>query len=799
MKTSIKILILIVIAGFFADSCKKNIFVKDNPFETQLIFNENNFVLNEKNKFEINILPDHAVLTTKYKFSYKVLKGKGHFVNDKDSTINADDIYSLSGIKDNVYFVTDEVGQLSLQLDFQDNNGEEKQDIITVDAGYYSSDFTFTAIAVSDHALVDEGVPINFNLDGPTSNQEDKALVKYSLIFTSTGTGILNYKGTEYQEGQLINIVPGTFSGVYTGSDETSHEITFKVTNDNNKPVEKTAAATINYTYYQSEFTFTATTNQTDLFVNDTTYIDFDLTENLKDQVTYTLVYTTSENGIFNYGGTEYAAGENINIIPGTSSGVYVGTVDGTHNLQFSVTNSNVHPQTHTENISVNYTYYSSDFNIIGLPEETNVNVNDSVKINFTLTELLKTPDVNYTMNFTSNGAGTFTYNGVTYYATQTMQIQPGQFNGKYVGTDAQTHNIVFHVYNDNQNPVLHDVDVTIIFQNNDYDIGVTPLTGSTYPKERTQDYFLTINGGGDTETSLIIEDLGSASQSDPEINNVRTDFDGGFTQTTIIDGNGGQNKINFKTYAVGEYHYILHVTKNGIEKVQEIVLNSLKPTFTITDYHVAWANRYWDLDQSYSATVHTDYTQNIDYTFKVEDNGFLRVKTVNGNTNITSGYQNMPITVMTEGTQTTTVTVTNEYGYSKTKTTTYTILDPRPVCVLSGMHMYQPNFWHDHYILEGTITGTKKEGDYCNYCTIQYYDYYNHVWRFVTSGFLYLVNNKIDIQDTQYNHWDKPVVPGGGYLDKITKWRISVTDNEGRNSEYVEYIETAPKNNLKE
>lgn len=786
--------VFLILTGTF--SCRKNFLIKDNPFETQIIYNENNFVLNEKNKIEINILPDHVVITTKYKFSYKVLKGKGHFENSNNEVIKPDVKYILKGTQEKLYFVTEEVGQLSLQLDYEGTDGEKYQDIISQDAGYFSSDFTFTVVPVKNTALVDEAVAINFELDGPVSNAEtNKATVKYYLSYATTASGTLTYQGNDYQAGQKFEVVPGTFSALYTGNDEAEHNITFTIENNNNNIIKKEQTVKINYAYFSSDFDFTAVTTDENLFVNDTAHIDLTLTENLKDPVTYIMIAETSETGIFLYNGTEYPAGNDIPIVPGESEILYIGTKDGTHDITFSVTNSNVHPQTHSDNVSIIFSYYVSDFNVIGIPEQTTVNVGDSVNINFTLTELLKTPNVNYTMVFNSNGAGTFTFDDSTYYATQIINIYPGQFNGKYVGTDAQTHNITFTVSNDNQYPVSKDIDISIIFEDNNFDINVTPTNGTTLPKERTQDFYLTVDGGGNNETSLIIEDVSSPYQSEPEINDVRAYFeDGNMTRPVIIDGNGGQTKINFKTYKVGEYHYKIHVTKNGIEKVQEIVLTTNMPTFTITDYHVGWVNRYWDLQQAHNATINTSYSQNIDYSFHVSDNGNTADKTVNGNTSVTSGYFYANIRDVA-GEDISTITVTNEYGYSQSETVAYNVLDPRPKCTISGMHMYQPNFWHDYYILEGTITGVPKEADYCVYYAIEYWDYVQFQWRIVTNTVGHLYTNTINIEDTDYHHWNRPEV----YLDKITKWRFAVTDNLGKVSEWVEYTETAPKNNKKE
>ena len=106
-----------------------------------------------------------------------------------------------------------------------------------------------TAIAASNSVNVGSVVPVNFNINNIVSG------MSYTMTYTNSSSGVIDYNGTSYTPGEVINLGnnPSSFVATYTGSVAGAHGLAFTVTCDGN--VSK--SANVNITYNNIDFNST--------------------------------------------------------------------------------------------------------------------------------------------------------------------------------------------------------------------------------------------------------------------------------------------------------------------------------------------------------------------------------------------------------------------------------------------------------------------------------------------------------------------------------------------------------------
>ncbi|PIB39071.1 TraQ conjugal transfer family protein [Maribacter sp. 4G9] len=224
------------------------------------------------------------------------------------------------------------VGQHDIVFTLKNANGITV--IVQRELTFSAGTFDFNPITSQSTANLNESITINSTITETGGGQSP-----YSLTFSSTGTGTMEYNGSTYSAGQTIpNITSLAFSMDYTGSTSGQHQISLTLTNSNGLPVSKTVTITYNVT----TFDFSAATTLTSIKANNPATQNFNLTQTGTEPLTYTLSFTSTGTGTLAYNGVTYNQGQIIaGIVPGSFSGEYTGTSVGGHAIKYRLTASN--------------------------------------------------------------------------------------------------------------------------------------------------------------------------------------------------------------------------------------------------------------------------------------------------------------------------------------------------------------------------------------------------------------------------------------------------------------------------
>ena len=211
--------------------------------------------------------------------------------------------------------------------------------------------------------------------------------------------------------------------------------------------VEKTQI--VNVTVNPSDFSFNATRTNTGQVINTPVPINLNLTQTSGTGDTYSLMFTTSSTGTFKYGGITYTAGQIIPFVIGASSGDYIGSVSGNHNITFTVTNQlNL---SKTANVSLSY--INNDFTLSSSGDGS-LYLNQTKDFNLFLSQLTPDPSITYQVKYSfdsgTTGDGTISNGGnpvaLGSYKPISLNSTPLVFSASAVGTV----NVLIEVKNSN-------------------------------------------------------------------------------------------------------------------------------------------------------------------------------------------------------------------------------------------------------------------------------------------------------------------------------------------------------------
>jgi len=231
-------------------------------------------------------------------------------------------------------YIGDNAGSHRLDITATASYGVEQNDNATIN--FSGNQFTLTAEPNSPSASIDDGVGINFSI-----NETLPGTDTYTAIFSTTGSGTLNYNGNTINPGQSFTITAGNSNGTYTGTSSGNHSIDFTVTSSSGA----TADDDVSIFYDSIDFSFGATGTKPSEIVNTDLPINFSFSQTSGTLLTYTMQYTSTSSGDFLYNGTRYSPGQQIpilnsDLVSGGWSGSYRGFNTGQHDLEFTLTSS---------------------------------------------------------------------------------------------------------------------------------------------------------------------------------------------------------------------------------------------------------------------------------------------------------------------------------------------------------------------------------------------------------------------------------------------------------------------------
>ncbi len=232
----------------------------------------------------------------------------------------------------------------------------------------------------SPNATINVPQNIDFTLTPEKVVSGTTYFFKYGL---TAGTGhFLDAEGEMITENEWVQVAGTTFNLDYVGTTAESHEVNIFI-RESSGTYEK--EDTLTFQVDNTEFTFSATATDTNVNVNIPIPINFNLNQIGEGTVQHSMLFATTHEGTLTYDGVIYAAGEPIPLAIGASSGSYIGTVGGDHEVTFTVTNDNTPPIEHSDMVTMTINDYL--FELTGFPEANSIFQGQAIDLNFDVDE----------------------------------------------------------------------------------------------------------------------------------------------------------------------------------------------------------------------------------------------------------------------------------------------------------------------------------------------------------------------------------------------------------------------------
>ena len=473
-----------------------NSFGETKDDDAVIIFNEDDFAfsaeaengnvfLNETTHFNFNILDNND--TSTYEIYYTVT-GTG------TGTLSSGGLTYLPGVRYNIIdsgttweFEGTGIGDLTYTFYVINNSGNEKSRVINISVlSEPEPDFNFTAVAETDIEYVNEQVHINFTIDETIRPN----VATYSMVFTTSGTGIMTYLGNTYNAGETIVVSPENFVLVYEGLSSGIHDIEFTISNNNAIPISRTN--TVSITFEDVDFSVDASPdNATTMCVNETENINVSLTQDAIDPSTnYTVVYSlgagsTGTGSLMNGGGFVVNFGQSYPIAVGNTELQFEALTTGLVNIDVTITDSNGISRIDTVSFQIN----NVDFNLI-TSGDSEMFVNEAKNFNVLLSQEKLSPLIDYTIVYSfvgGTGTGTIqTIGGFDITPGQSYPISVGNTEMKFEALT--TGDVIIDVTITDSNGIIHSNTITFLIKENDFNL-ITSGDSSSMFINTTEDF----------------------------------------------------------------------------------------------------------------------------------------------------------------------------------------------------------------------------------------------------------------------------------------------------------------------
>jgi glycine cleavage system regulatory protein len=359
-------------------------------------------------------------------------------------------------------FVSNQSGTSKIEFNVIDSNGVSHNQIIN----YTVVNTDFTISTTGDGTLnLGKTRAINYFVSQIVTDNTASYQVRYLLEGGGVGAGVILKNGVEIPFGNYSDTALGvtnlTFQGTQVGPVNVKVEV-----KDSNGIVH---SSTIAFSVIEIGYNFSGATQSNQIFITESTNLNFDITESAPSETEYEIKYTFPKGGgIIKNGTKEILANswESVNI--GSFNRTYIGTKDGDNAIEFTVRNKTTGIQkTQLINVKVIPSEYTFSASATSNNELTKIPVN----VNFNVNQVGGGADT-YKMIFTTSGNGTFVYNNITYTQGQVIPFINGPSSGKYIGTSSGEHRINFSVSNQDGKSKTSSVNIT--YKDNDFSLSTS-------------------------------------------------------------------------------------------------------------------------------------------------------------------------------------------------------------------------------------------------------------------------------------------------------------------------------------
>ena len=398
----------------------------------------------------------------------------GSWISQEISFTNADDTKSFEFM-----YTTSGTGSLTYQGNIY-SSGEkisiEKNDItkgvlkfqyIGLEAKQHNvelsiSDGITTKDLISNLIFVSDYIAFSATISGASSSTIGNDLGQiitlsgtddsksFVLEYTTSGTGSVTYNGTSYLPGASIpiqksDITGGTIALSYNGTSVGVHSIIYNLSDGiTTKPLVS------NPIFVSDYMAFSATISGASSSTIGTVLAQTITLSGADDRKSFTLEYTTSGTGSVTYNGTSYLPGASIpiqksDITGGTIGLSYTGASVGVHSIIYNLSDGiTTRPLVSNPIFVSDYMAFSAT--ISGASSST-----VGTALGQTITLSGADDRKNFTLEYTTSGTGSITYNGTSYLPGASIPIQKSDITGgtialSYNGTTEGFHSVVFTI-----------------------------------------------------------------------------------------------------------------------------------------------------------------------------------------------------------------------------------------------------------------------------------------------------------------------------------------------------------------
>ncbi|MHA7058885.1 immunoglobulin-like domain-containing protein [Aquimarina sp. M1] len=330
--------------------------------------------VNTREESQFTIIGGTEINEGDYQIKYNVTEGAGSYSVNNVAIVENEFVELPEGPEYTIEYLGTVVGTNKVTITIKDQSNREEEFVLTYNVK--DTDFSFDVIPSPENTYVDGEIDLNLSI-----SEINTATYTVAYEFGSPDTDIIGVGNIKIEDDLIepnttVEVPAGdtiwNFEGVTVGT----VEVIFRATSSLGITKEKIILIEVTET---PDFTFSATTEVSEVLTNSAVEITFTLEETVGSS-NYTMLFTANKPGTIEYNGVTYIEDSEIPLEVGVTTGVYSGSVSGTNELRFEVTNANTIPVTKTANITLELIAPDTEAPVINLngPEIHFIDVFDS-------------------------------------------------------------------------------------------------------------------------------------------------------------------------------------------------------------------------------------------------------------------------------------------------------------------------------------------------------------------------------------------------------------------------------------
>lgn len=440
-------------------------------------------------------------------------------------------------------------GSHQVVFTLRDMFGQEKTAMLNVEA----KNAPLQASASVGSATTNIKKAASFTISASEADYTDP----FKATVTNTGTGTLTANGATVTFGREFNISGGNTTMAYTPTTLGDHKLTFTVKDIYGQSKEFSVNIHADY----AAMTATAT-GPGSMYVGREATIALSAAED-NYTANFTVSYTGG-TGILKNGATTWNSGGGYTIAGGSTNLTYTPTATGSHQLNFTFTDS--YGQSKQASVTINVT--QAPLTVSATPTTANVYVGSAATTTLGISEAEHPSQ--FTVQPTISGSGTLSINGTNIGSGGTIKVNGGNSTIGYTPATAGTHTITLNVTDAHGQSEVRTFTVTA----NQPEIAASATSPSTY-KTKPVELVLNLDKPNYTSTfNTNIQQSGSGSLT----------FTGGGSVTGTQTLGKGATRFTYTPNTTGTHTITFNIsTSDGKTKTVASTINVTESPITLT------------------------------------------------------------------------------------------------------------------------------------------------------------------------------------------------------------------------